>query len=432
VPHYKVNVKGIQDRSGYPGQRKPYIVRWTVGGREFSESTRTKTEAKALRNKLFAAVGNGEEFDLAKGRPVAWLVRSTDASQVTVYEWARRYLSEAWPSWSPRTRRSALEAIARFVALAVRGDPSAAPLALRRYLAEALPPGFVASRADPCEKWLAANSLRLAELNEENLAAVDRALGQKLDGTPFAAETASRFRKQARACVLRARELKVLAHDPWPPPPRGRRHTKANRRRSAVDIRRLPDPATMARLLDAMVTYQPASERYRLMTAVAYYAGLRPSEVLVLRARSLELPAAGWGSIAVTEAHVDADEPGEPKTGPRTVPIPPNLVAMLREWIDAGDYDPDAHLFETRHGNLPTSSNWTRAWHAAARRADVPQLRIYDCRHAAATTWLRAGVSLGEAARRLGHSVETLVSTYVGALNSDEERSNQLIEQAIT
>ena len=55
-------------------------------------------------------------------------------------------------------------------------------------------------------------------------------------------------------------------------------------------------------------------------------------------------------------------------------------------------------------------------------------LRVYDCRHAAATTWLSAGVPLGETARRLGHSVETLVSTYIGALEGDEELGNERIE----
>ena len=35
---------------------------------------------------------------------------------------------------------------------------------------------------------------------------------------------------------------------------------------------------------------------------------------------------------------------------------------------------------------------------------------------------------LGEVARRLGHSVETLVSTYVGAMEADEELGNVRIE----
>jgi integrase len=57
---------------------------------------------------------------------------------------------------------------------------------------------------------------------------------------------------------------------------------------------------------------------------------------------------------------------------------------------------------------------------------------VYDCRHAAATTWLRAGVPLGEVARRLGHSVDTLVSTYVGALDGDEQIANDRIDQALS
>jgi hypothetical protein len=58
-------------------------------------------------------------------------------------------------------------------------------------------------------------------------------------------------------------------------------------------------------------------------------------------------------------------------------------------------------------------------------------MRVYDCRHAAATTWLAAGVPLGEVAGRMGHSVETLVSTYVGALDGDETLANQRIDAAL-
>ena len=54
--------------------------------------------------------------------------------------------------------------------------------------------------------------------------------------------------------------------------------------------------------------------------------------------------------------------------------------------------------------------------------------QVYDCRHAAATTWLRAGMPLVETARRLGHSVETLVTTYIGALDDEEHTANQRID----
>jgi integrase len=104
---------------------------------------------------------------------------------------------------------------------------------------------------------------------------------------------------------------------------------------------------------------------------------------------------------------------------------------MLQAWIEEFDLGPDDLLFRTRTDRRPTPSNWGRAWHRALRTVGHEPLRVYDCRHAAATTWLRAGVPLGEVARRLGHSVETLVSTYVGALQDDEAIANQRIEAAL-
>lgn len=152
----------------------------------------------------------------------------------------------------------------------------------------------------------------------------------------------------------------------------------------------------------------------------------------MLRVRALVLPSDSWGRINVTEADISFDEPGEPKTGPRTVPIPPVLVTILRQWIDENGFD-SAHelLFRTRRGNRPTASNWGRAWHRALAAVGQEPLRVYDCRHAAATTWLRAGVPLAETARRLGHSVETLVANYVGALDDEEHIGNTRIESLL-
>ena len=203
------------------------------------------------------------------------------------------------------------------------------------------------------------------------------------------------------------------------------------RTKREVDVRLLPDPATMERAIAAIAGQQPASRTYQVMTSVAYYAGLRPSEVVMLRRRCLHLPPTGWGRIDVVEADVSFDEPGEPKTGPRQVPIPPRLVEVLRTWVDPKNLAPGELIFRTHTGNRPSGSNWTRAWQRALRQIENRPLRVYDCRHAAATTWLQAGAPLGEVARRLGHSVETLVSTYVGALVGDESLTNSKIETAL-
>jgi integrase len=186
----------------------------------------------------------------------------------------------------------------------------------------------------------------------------------------------------------------------------------------------------MAEAIDAIVTQQPDNETYRVMTAVAYYAGLRPSEVVMLRVRSAELTTDGWGRVDVTEADISFDEPGEPKTGPRSVRIPPVLVAMRREWVQQNDLtSPDQLRFQTRNHTgradrtgpgrgISRSSRW------AGSRCGYPPTR-------GRTKWLRAGMPFGETARRLGHSVETLVHIYVGALDDQEQVANQRIDSIL-
>ena len=58
----------------------------------------------------------------------------------------------------------------------------------------------------------------------------------------------------------------------------------------------------MAEAIDAIVTQQPGSKTYQVMRAVAYYAGLRPSDVVMVRVRSAQLPAEGSGRLDITEA----------------------------------------------------------------------------------------------------------------------------------
>jgi integrase len=421
-----VSVLNVQKRTG-ERHKKPYITRWKVDGKAFSRSYRTKGEADRLRTALLVAVQSGEAFDQSTGEPVSW---QPLPEQMQAHVWARRWLAEQWPECAPRTRVSAVEALTRLVPLVVASAAPSPPPAVRTHLASWLCPD--GDGVDEASKaWLTQWCLQLGQLTRPILAGVDQRLVVRIDGEPLGPATAGRFRKVSRACIRRAFELGIIEADPWPPPPRGRSKRKANRLKRSVSVRHLPDPVTMGRVIDAIESHQPASRAYQVMTAVAYYAGLRPSEVVMLRAKALELPRAGWGRIHVTEADVAFDEPGEPKTGPRSVPIPPRLIEVLQPWVDDHGFAKEDLLFRTRNGLRPRASNWSRALHRALQECECPPMRIYDCRHAAATTWLRAGVPLGEVAKRMGHSVETLVSTYVGALAGDETLANERIEAAL-
>lgn len=419
-----VQIFGVQDRRGRSAAKRPWVIRWRIDGRDRSKAFRTKTEAERHRAALLQAQLRGERFDDETGQPGSWTPAVDD---MAAHEWARRWLAEQWDEWQPRTRASAVEALARLVPLLVIDLAPTPPAGLRLELHQSLRPG-VGDAEGPGERWLDRWSLRLSDLDRARLAIVDQRLRVGDNGQPLASTTVARYRNVSRACIRRAVELDVLPIDPWPPAPRGRQRRKINRSSRAVDVRALPDPPTMARALEAMISHQPASRMYQMMTAVAYYAGLRPSEVVMLQPRCLDLPESGWGAIEVREADVDVDEPGEPKTGPRSVPIPPQLVACVRDWLDTHDFAPTDRIFRTKNGTRPLQSNWRRAWLRALSEIDHPPLRIYDCRHAAATTWLQAGVPLGEVAIRMGHSVETLVSTYVGALAGDEAVANDKIE----
>jgi len=386
-PTQQVDVFTIQDRRAH-GKTRPWVVRWRVEGQQRTRSFRTRVEADRYRSVLVHAVTNGERFDLTTGEPAQWLEGAED---LAVHEWARTWVAEQWPEWQPRTRRSAIEALTRFLPLVVRESAPKPPAALRTYLTGALDPDQPADPVHDCASWLDRHAVRLSELNKQILAAVDLQLGVGDDGKPLAAHTAGRRRTIAKACIRRAVQLDLLAADPWPPAPRGRATRKVHRKRRSVDVHTLPDPATMVRILDAIPTHQPGSRTYQQMTAVVYYAGLRPSEVVMLRGRSLTLPTdRSWGRIDVTEADIDQDVAGEPKTGPRWVPIPPVLVDQLVTMIESFWARVQSSSSITSMG-IPASSSFDlqlprdlsqpsaptlRAWHADPCR--VRSLGIYD------------------------------------------------------
>ena len=357
-PMQVVKICGVQDRRSNAQAKLPWVVRYTIDGRHRSKSFRTRIEADRYRGTLLQAVQDGGRFDETSGEPEAW---QTPLADMRVHEWSRRWLGDQWQEWQPRTRASATEALARFITIAVERGAQP-PEGLRVYLYTELVPGADPGLDVQFERWMAKHCLTLAELDRDRIADIDRKLGLKLDGSQLAANTANRIRIVARASVQSAIDAGAVAVDAWPQRSKTRARRKVARTRRSVDVRTLPSPAVMAVAIDAIATHQPASNTYRVMTAVAYYGGLRPSEVVMLRVRSAHLPGTGWGRVDVTEADISFDEPGEPKTGPRGVPIPPVLVTILQEWIDTNHLtSPERLLFRTRNDNRPSGSNWARA-----------------------------------------------------------------------
>jgi integrase len=442
-PGPEVVLWAMQDRSN-TAVPKPFVVRWRVGTRKFSRAFSLKTTAADFEARLRVAAADGERFDAATGEPLAW----ADSTH-TVASWTVEYVKSMWPDWRPNSRRSAVEGLERAIPLLVSGRAPQPPPNIRKYLRDrVLRPVPVGTDDEACEKWLARWSLPLHELTPAIGASVWDALADKNDGTRGSANTANRYRNALNGCLSEAVERELLDRNPLPSSRARKKKTAKQKPSARVKLELLPSPMQMRSILAAVENQQPRSRLYKTFLEVVYLAGCRPSEVAQLEPADCTLPDTGWGSLRVRDARSHAaaawvDNEAERVSGPkgqadthpgRRVPIPPELVASLRDAIER--YEPTGLIFTTRTGAPLKPSNLNRAWTRAKLSVLVPghpllRARPYDLRHAQATLQLRAGVAVPVIAKRLGHSPEILLSIYAGVLPDDDAIANERITIAL-
>lgn len=278
-------------------------------------------------------------------------------------------------------------------------------------------------------------------------AALD-ALTRKLDGTTAAASTIRRKRAIFHNALGFAVDAERLSINPLPLV-----QWKAPEQvEEEVDPACVPDPRQAAALLDAVRIQSPRGRRLVGFFGCMYFAAARPAEVIGLRAHDCDLPRRGWGELRIREtrprsgsAWTDTGESHDkrglkhrPRKAVRVVPIPPDLVALLRWHVTAYGTAPDGRLFRTMRGGLIQDTGYGEVWAEARRRALTPaQLasplakRPYDLRHAAVSTWLSSGVEPQLVAKRAGHSVTVLFRVYAKCLDGSTDMANARIEAAL-
>lgn len=92
----------------------------------------------------------------------------------------------------------------------------------------------------------------------------------------------------------------------------------------------------------------------------------------------------------------------------RTVPLVAELVPIIDRWTTGKE--PEAWLFAALGGGPLRESNWKRSvgWRAARAAAGVPDVRVHDLRHTAASLWLAAGADPKVVQRVLGHATAAM------------------------
>ncbi|GAA3763338.1 integrase [Spinactinospora alkalitolerans] len=154
---------------------------------------------------------------------------------------------------------------------------------------------------------------------------------------------------------LRANPLDDKGADDWRPPAVV----------TEVDRRRVANSEQMRTLLDGVRQVgRTQGPRLVALFGCMYYGMLRPQEAISLKEKSCELPEEGWGVLDFEtvhsaagkdwtddgEVHEERGLKGRPLNTRRRVPVPPDLVALLRRHIEEYGADANGRLFRTYRG----------------------------------------------------------------------------------
>jgi integrase len=215
-----------------------------------------------------------------------------------------------------------------------------------------------------------------------------------------------------------------------------------------VDRRVVVSPAQARNLLAAVRGLSGRGQHLEAFHGCLYFAALRPSEAVMLRESDLHLPRNGWGRIVLaastsragtawTDHGTARQERGLKHRAAhetRTIPIPPELVKLLRAHIKRYGTTPDERIFQTARGGILQDSAYGPVWTEARKHALTSAQcrsplgrRPYDLRHAAVSLWLNSGVPATEVARRAGHGVAVLLKIYAHCIDGQADAANKRI-----
>ncbi|MFD6345266.1 tyrosine-type recombinase/integrase [Streptomyces roseolus] len=441
---YTVRIWSIRKRP----YRKPYQLRWQVGTRPHSESFLTLGLAESRRAQFITATREGEPWDVDSGLPKSMVQKAKDISW---YQHARNYVEMKWDHSPASTRRNLAEAMATVTLALVKdtkgmGDQKAVRRALYTW-------GFNVNRwkeetpADVAAllAWVERKSVPTSQLSDRML--VRRALdacARRLDGKTSSGSVIARKRAIFHQALGIAVDAELLGENPmaalkWKAP---------ERVEEEVDPEAVPDPVQAAALLAAVGRQGDRGRHLAAFFGCLYYAGARPGELVGIRLQDFDLPRRGWGLVRLRESRARSGsswtDSGEAhdrrglkhraRKAVRHVPIPPELVAMLRWHVTLYGTHTDGRIFRTARGGMVQESGYGEVWANARQEALSPSeqdsklaKRPYDLRHAAVSTWLSSGVEPQLVAQRAGHSVAVLFRVYAKFLKGGDEAANAKI-----
>jgi integrase len=180
------------------------------------------------------------------------------------------------------------------------------------------------------------------------------------------------------------------------------------------------------------------------IAAVALATGMRRGELLAARWSDCDLDGAACVRVARSLEETKAGLRFKPpkSKGSRTISLPPNAVAVLREHrrkqlemrlaLGFGRPDPDAHIFCHPDGSPMSPDDLSRDWARACKSLGLPKVTFHALRHTHVSALIAAGLDVVTISRRKGQSKPTVtLNTYGHLFKNTDAAAATAIEAAM-
>ena len=177
---------------------------------------------------------------------------------------------------------------------------------------------------------------------------------------------------------------------------------------------------------------EAASAEYQPYLTIAFFTGMRTSELLGLTWNCIDLDRA---QLTITQAWVDGElDSTKTAESERTIDLSTPVISAFAQQRKNTQGIESEYIFCAANGLPFNRHNFAnRTWHPLLEKLEIKRRRPYQTRHTAATLWLASGENPEWIARQMGHtSTRMLFTTYSRYVPNLTRKDGSAFEQLLS
>lgn len=177
---------------------------------------------------------------------------------------------------------------------------------------------------------------------------------------------------------------------------------------------------------------EAASAEYQPYLTIAFFTGMRTSELLGLTWSCIDL---GRAQLTITQAWVEGElDSTKTAESERTIDLSTPVISAFAQQRKNTQSIESEYVFCAANGLPFNRHNFAnRTWHPLLDKLEIKRRRPYQTRHTAATLWLASGENPEWIARQMGHtSTRMLFTTYSRYVPNLTRKDGSAFEQLLS